>query len=44
MNFDNYIEPVNLPSGGSLFFMDYWKQYVEVDARAFSNIIVEAMR
>ena len=44
VNFDNYIEPVNLPSGGSLFFMDYWNQYVEVDARAFSNIIVEAMR
>lgn len=44
VNFDNYIEPVNLPSGGSLFFMDYWCQYVEVDARAFSNVFEEAMR
>ena len=41
VNFDNYISPLVLPAGGYLFFTDYYNQYVEVDARAFANIISE---
>ena len=44
VNFDNYISPVELPNGGTLFFMDYYNQFVEAEARAFSNKIVEVMR
>ena len=43
VNFDNYISPVPIPGGGWLFFMDYYDQYVEVDARAFSHKFMEAM-
>lgn len=43
VNFDNYISPLELPSGGYLMFYDYWNQYVEVDARAFANKFTEAM-
>ena len=34
VNFENYIEPIPLSSGGWLFYFDYYNQYVEVDARA----------
>ena len=44
VNFDNYISPVSLPAGGCIFFMDYYNQYVEVDARAFASIFTEAMK
>lgn len=44
VNFDNYISPVSLPAGGCIFFMDYYNQYIEVDARAFANIFTEAMK
>ncbi|MBP3804160.1 MAG: zinc metallopeptidase [Oribacterium sp.] len=43
VNFDNYISPMPLPGGGWLFFVDYFDQYVEVDARAFANKFTEAM-
>ena len=43
VNFDNYISPVPLPGGGWLFFVDYFDQYVEVDARVFANKFTEAM-
>ena len=43
VNLDNYISPVPLPGGGWLFFVDYFDQYVEVDARAFANKFTEAM-
>lgn len=43
-NFDNYITPIPLPKGGYLCFMDYYNQYVEVEARAFANLFTEAMR
>ena len=42
-NFDNYISPVPLPNGEWLFFLDYFNQYVEVDARAFASKFTEAM-
>lgn len=44
INFDNYIEVLTLPDGSCLFFFDYYSQYVEVDARAFANSFMEAMR
>ena len=44
VNFENYIEPIPLASGGWLLFTDYYNQYVEVDARAFANIFREAMK
>ncbi len=43
VNFDNYISPVPLPGGGWLFFMDYYFQYVEVDARVFADKFTEAV-
>ena len=43
VNFDNYISPMPLPGGGWLFFVDYFDQYVEVDARAFANKFTETM-
>lgn len=43
VNFDNYISPVPLPGGGWLFFIDYFDQYVEVEARAFASKFTEAM-
>ncbi len=43
VSFDNYISPVPLPGGGWLFFVDYFDQYVEVDARAFANKFTEVM-
>lgn len=43
VNYDNYISPVPLPGGGWLFFIDYFDQYVEVDARAFASKFTEAM-
>lgn len=43
VNLDNYISPAPLPGGGWLFFMDYYYQYVEVDARVFANKFTEAM-
>lgn len=43
VSFDNYISPVPLPGGGWLFFVDYFDQYVEVDARAFANKFAEVM-
>ena len=42
-NYDNYITPFELPDGNYLFFTDYMKQYVEVDARAFASKITEAL-
>lgn len=44
VNFENYISPLELPAGGYLFFMDYYNQFVEVEARAFANRITEALR
>ena len=43
VNFENYISPVSLPDGTCLFFMEYWNQYVEVDARAFANKFTEIL-
>lgn len=43
VNYENYITPIPLPEGGWLFFMDYYNQYVEVDARAFADKFTEAM-
>lgn len=43
VNFENYITPIPLPEGGWLYFMDYYNQYVEVDARAFADKFTEAM-
>ena len=42
-SYENYISPLPLPGGGYLFFVDYFNQYVEVDARAFANLFTEAM-
>lgn len=43
VNFENYITPIPLPEGGWLNFLDYYNQYVEVDARAFADKFTEAM-
>ena len=43
VNFDNYISPVPLPDGGWIFFVDYYDQYVEVDARVFADKVTEAL-
>lgn len=43
VNFENYIEPLFLFDGTCLFYMEYFGQYVEVDARAFANLFTEAM-
>lgn len=43
VNFENYINPIQLSDGDWLFFTDYYNQYIEVDARAFANKVTEAM-
>ena len=42
-NFDNYIEP-KLGPFGWVNFTEYQNQYIEVDARAFANIFIEALK
>lgn len=38
INLDNYIMPVFLEDGSCICFMDYLRQYVEAEARAFANL------
>ena len=42
-NLDNYISPEYTVDGGCLYFLDYWNQYIECDARVFANVFREAV-
>lgn len=42
VNFDNYITPVQVTDSKYLFYMDYYYQYVEADARAYARSFTEA--
>ena len=43
-NQDYYVSPEKLSDGSWINFMDYYNQYVEVDARAFARIFTEALQ
>ncbi len=43
-NLDSYIVPIQMPNGEWLNFIDYYYQYVEVDARVFADIFSEAIK
>lgn len=42
-NFDNYIKPIELPDKSYIMFFDYQDQYVEAEARAYSNAFMEGI-
>ncbi len=42
-NLDNYIKPIELPDKSYIMFFDYQDQYVEAEARAYSNAFMEGI-